>query len=133
MSEPDYAAYGLALPQPYIASWPEELPRSDNTPALASSIVAMVGQGRLIGFTVSSTRASSQFVQLFDSGALPADGAVPILSIDIATVVSKGVYFGSDGRWMRQGIVICNSTTQGSKTIGSADCLFDVQYVPQVI
>jgi hypothetical protein len=114
-------------------SWPEELPRNAATPALSSSIVAMVGSGRLVGFSVSNTKASAQFFQLFDLGALPADGAIPVLSIDIATVVAKSVNFGPDGRWMTRGIVICNSSTQGSKTIGSADCLFDVQYVPQVI
>jgi hypothetical protein len=27
------------------------------------------------------------------------------------------------------GIILCNSTTQGTKTLGAADCIFDVQYV----
>lgn len=133
MSTIDTAAYGLALPQPYRFSWPEELPRNAWSQALSASIVAMVGQGRLVGFTVSSTKVSGQFIQLFDAPAVPAAGAVPIVSIDIATVSAKGVNWGPDGRWMREGIVVCNSTTQGSLTAGAADCLFDVQYVPQVI
>jgi len=124
---------GLGYGQPYTWSWPEELPRNAWTPALSSSLVAFTGQGRVMGFTVSSTRASSQFIQVFNLASLPADGAVPILSFDIATVVAKGVDFGAGGRWFTIGCVLCNSTTQGTKTLGAADTLFDVQYVPQVI
>jgi hypothetical protein len=32
-------------------------------------------------------------------------------------------------RYMQSGIVICNSTTGTSKTLGAADTLFDVQYI----
>jgi len=118
---------------PYLFGVPEELPNNATSSALANSIVAFTGQGRLIGFTVSSTRASGQFVQLFNQTTVPSDGAVPLLSIDIATVTAKGVAFDPYGRWMTVGCVICNSTTQGSKTIGAADCLFDVQWIPQVV
>jgi hypothetical protein len=129
----EYQSYGLAVPNPYPWSIPEELPRNAFTPALAASLVAFTGQGRLMGFTVSSTRGSSQFIQVFDASSLPADTAVPLLSFDIATVVSKAVAFDPGGRWMSRGCVICNSSTQATKTIGSADCLIDVQYIPQVI
>jgi hypothetical protein len=129
----EYQSYGLAVPNPYPWSIPEELPRNASTPALAASLVAFVGQGRLMGITVSNTKASSQFIQVFDATTLPADAAVPIISIDIATVIAKGISFDPGGRWMTRGCVICNSSTQGSKTIGSADCLIDVQYIPQVI
>jgi hypothetical protein len=126
-------SYGLSVPNPYPWGAPEELPNNASSPALAASIVAFVGMGRLLGFTVSNTKASGQFIQVFDATSLPADGAVPPISIDIATVTAKGVAFDPAGRWMTRGCVICNSSTQGSKTIGSADCLFDVQYIPQVI
>lgn len=125
--------YDLALPNPYPYGLPEELPRSVANPALAASIVAMVGEGRLLGFTVTNTKASAQFFQLFDAGALPADTAVPLLAVDIAASSAKGVDWGTDGRWMSRGIVICNSSTIATKTLGAADCIFDVQYVPQVI
>jgi hypothetical protein len=32
------------------------------------------------------------------------------------------------GRLFANGIAVCNSTTPASKTIGSADCLFDINY-----
>lgn len=126
-------SYGLGTPNPYPFGVPEELPRNAFTPALASSLVAFTGQGRLIGFTASSTRGTGQFVQLFNAYSLPSNGAIPLLSIDIASATAKGVAFDPYGRWMTIGCVIANSTTQGSLTIGSADCLFDVQYLPQVI
>lgn len=126
-------SYGLGTPQPYPFGLPEELPKSANTNALSASLVAFTGQGRLLAITVSSTKGSGQFIQLFDATTLPADTAVPIISIDIATVVAKVITFDPYGRWMLRGCVVCNSSTQGTKTIGAADCLFDVQYVPQVI
>jgi hypothetical protein len=129
----EVTSYGISLPNPYPWSIPEELPRNASTPALAASLVAFVGQGRLMGITVSNTKGSSQFIQVFDASSLPADAAVPIISIDIATVVAKAIAFDPGGRWMSRGCIVCNSSTQGSKTIGSADCLIDVQYIPQVI
>ena len=129
----EFESVGLGLSQPYPWGIPEELPRNAFNPALASSLVAFTGQGRVMGFSVSSTRASGQFIQVFNASSLPADGAVPLLSIDIATAAAKGVAFTPGGRWFTIGCILCNSSTQGSKTIGSADCLFDVQYIPQVI
>lgn len=127
------ATFEDVYPQNLPYSWPEGLPKSDNSQALANSIIAASGQCRLLGFTVSSTRASGQFIQLFDQNTVPGNGAIPIISMDILTAAAKGVSWGSSGRWMNNGVVVCNSTTQGSLTIGAADTLFDVQYVPQVI
>lgn len=126
-------SYGLSLPQPYPWGYPEGLPRSAANPALAASWIPMEGAGRFIGVLVSSTKAGAQFFQLFDSGTLPANGTVPIASVDIASTSSKGLFYGEMGRWMDRGIVLANSSTMGSLTIGSADCIFDVQYIPQVI
>ena len=126
-------SYGLGFPQPYPFGMPEELPRNAFTPALAASLVAFTGQGRVLGISVSSTKGSAQFFQVFNANAVPANGAVPLLSIDIATVTAKGIAFTPGGRWFSVGCVVANSSTQGSLTIGSADCLFDVQYIPQVI
>jgi hypothetical protein len=120
--DPDFPP--LVFPQ-----LPQQFPRNSFSNALENSHVVTAGEGRLYGFTVSSTRASGQFIQVFDASVLPADGAIPLLSIDIATVTAKGVSWGITGRWFYRGIILCNSTTQGSKTIGAADCLFDAQYL----
>lgn len=124
---------GRGFVNPYPWALPEELPRNAFTPALSNSLVAFTGQGRVLGISISSTKAAAQFIQVFNASTLPADGAVPILSIDIGSAVAKGIAFDPFGRWFTIGCIVCNSSTQGTKTIGSADTLFDVQYVPQVI
>lgn len=124
---------GLPRPQRFPWSWPEGLPRSAVNPTLAASWVAFTGQGRLLGVTVTNTKASAQFFQLFDLAAVPADGVVPFVSVDIAANTAKSIFWGESGRWQNAGLVACNSSTQSSKTLGSADCIFDVQYVLQVV
>ena len=105
-----------------------DLPLNAGPPRLANSVVVKTGTGVLYGFTVSNTNASAQFVQLFDSPTVPADGAIPILSVSVSA--GQAVTFGwFPGRTFRSGCVLCNSSTQSTKTIGSADCLFDAQYI----
>lgn len=101
-------------------------PQSISAEALASSIV-IPGLVRVYGFIVASTNVATQFAQWFDMSALPANGVVPICFASVAASTSTGVFFGDCGRVFRQGFVLCNSSTAGSKTIGAADCLFDVQ------
>jgi hypothetical protein len=105
------------------------LPRNNFSRALAASLIVKPGQGKLYGLSVTSTKAATQFVQVFDSSVLPADGAVPLISFSVPATSAGGLYFGSVGRAFEQGIVVCNSSTQATKTIGSADCLFDAQFI----
>ena len=86
------------------------------------------GDGILYGLTVTNTKASSQFVQIFDAHDLPADGAVPIISKLVPTGDAVG-FAWLPGRTFFAGIWVCNSSTQSTKTIGSADCLFDAAYL----
>ena len=105
------------------------LPLNFNPRALRASVVVKTTQGKLYGLTVTSTNANAQFIQVFDAASLPADTSVPLFTLNVAANSPVGLYYGSVGRAFEQGIVICNSSTQGTKTIGSADCLFDVQYI----
>lgn len=104
------------------------LPLNNASPALAASRIVKTGPGRLFGLTVTNTKASAQFVQVFDASSLPADGAVPILSKSVPAGDAVGLNW-IPARTFLVGIVVCNSSTSASKTIGSADCLFDVQFV----
>lgn len=110
------------FPPPYRQPW------NANAPKLASSLVARTGVARLVGFTVTSTNVAAQFIQVFDLAAVPSNGALPLFTINVPIASSVSAYWGSMGRWFDRGITICNSTTQGTLTIGAADCLFDVQY-----
>lgn len=102
-------------------------PKNGITPALVNSFVAYTGPCRLFGFTVTNTKTAAQFVQVFDAATVPADTAVPLLSKSVSATDAVGFYWGSIGRWFNNGVVLCNSSTSATKTVGSADCLFDVQ------
>ena len=103
------------------------LPDNKRSTVLASSIV-IAGAHQLFGFTVNSTNSAAQYVLVFDLAALPADGAVPDVSFTVPATSDKGLLW-LPPRKMLQGIVVCNSTTAGTKTLGAADCFFDVQFL----
>ena len=106
------------------------LPLNVSTKALAASLVIKPVAGKLYGVSVLNTKGSAQFIQLFDAAALPTDGQVPVAVFTVPTgPTNLGLYFGSVGRAFEQGIVICNSSTSATKTIGSADCWFDAQFI----
>lgn len=90
--------------------------------------IVKAGAGRLYGLAGYSSRASAQFVQVFDAALIPADGAVPVLLFTVPTVTNFSLYFGPMGRWFYRGIVVCNSSTGPTKTIGAADTWFDAQF-----
>jgi hypothetical protein len=108
-------------------------PQSASSVALASSIVAVSGQCWLYGVQVNNTKASVQFILLFDNDRVPASGSVPVASFTAAASTNLGIYYGSIGRYMQRGIVLVNSSTSATFTVGSADCYFDVQFTPRLI
>ena len=95
--------------------------------AVAASFV-QTGLLRVYGWTVYSSLAASQWILMFDASSIPADSAVPIIAFPVSLQSQVSVYYGPMGRVFRRGIVLCNSTTDTTKTIGAANCLFDVQY-----
>jgi hypothetical protein len=114
-------------PDPQLIEQLTRAYQNANSRAAANSLIVKATSGLLFGFTASSTGAA-QFIQIFDAKTVPGDGAVPLLSFPIAaTSVATGVWIPA--RAFVQGIVICNSSTQATKTIGSADTLFDAQFL----
>ncbi len=91
---------------------------------------AIVVPGRIVvyGWTVYSTKGSAQYINVFDANTVPADTAVPLFSLPIAANNVSGAAFTPRGRQFQTGLVLCNSSTDAAKTIGSADCFFDVQF-----
>jgi hypothetical protein len=104
------------------------LPNNSPSRTVEASRVVKTGNGILYGITVTNTKASAQFVQIFDASAVPADGAVPLLSKSVPAGDAVGLQW-LPGRVFLTGLVVCNSSTSATKTVGSADCLFDVQFV----
>lgn len=104
------------------------LPLNVGSLAYDSSIKVKAGQGILYGFSVYNSNTSAQFIQVFDAQTLPADGAVPAVTFTVAASSNLTLDW-VPGRAFYLGCYLCNSSTGPTKTIGSADCFFDVQYL----
>ena len=96
--------------------------------AYETNRVAKATPGTLYKVTGYNSLASAQFIQLHNAASLPADTAVPVAVITVAASSNFSFDFSDIGRYFSTGIVLCNSTTGPTKTIGSANCWFDVQY-----
>lgn len=99
---------------------------------VASLVVSATPKTRLCGLSGYSSKASAQYILIFDAATLPADGVAPVLRIPVAAVDKFAMDFNNNPRVFDTGIVICNSSTVLTKTLGSADCTFDVQVMPAI-
>jgi hypothetical protein len=95
--------------------------------AAAASLVAKTAPGLALFVTGYNSKASAQFIQLHDAAALPADTAVPIAVITVPASSNFQLPLPATGLDCVNGVVVCNSSTLATKTIGSADCFFTVQ------
>lgn len=93
-----------------------------------TSRIVKAGPGVLYGLSVFNSKGSAQWIQLHDSATLPADAAVPLATFTLATVANLVLEFGLYGLSFVNGIVVCNSSTGPTKTIGSADCFITARY-----
>ena len=107
-----------------------QLQNSTSTAYVASQII-LASSGHLFGVTGYNSKGSAQFIQLHDSATLPADTGVPVVVFYVPASSPFSLSFGEKGRHFAVGIVICNSSTGATKTLGSADCWFDAQYEAQ--
>jgi hypothetical protein len=101
-------------------------PQTARTSALAASLVVKAAPGRLRSIVGYSTAA--QFIQVHNAATLPADAVVPLMTIPIAANAAFTIDFGVTGLPCSTGIVVCNSSTGPTKTIGSADTFITAVY-----
>lgn len=95
------------------------------TTAAAASLVVATGPARLIHVIGYNAKTASQFIQVHNAASLPSEGAVPVyvFAVDASSNFSFVIPASSpEGEPFVTGIVICNSSTYATKTIGSADC-----------
>jgi hypothetical protein len=101
-----------------------------NSVAQVASQVVKTTQGRLFSVIGYNAKASAQFIQVHNAAALPSEAAVPIISFTVAASSNfSWVSPNPDGTNFSDGIVVCNSSTQPTKTIGTTDTWFNVEYV----
>lgn len=106
---------------------PKNLNYSDSTSYVASQI-AKASAGTVYNITGYNSKTSAQFIQLHDSATLPANAAVPKVVLSVPASSNFFYDFNEIGRFCEKGIVVCNSSTCATKTLGSADCWFNIQY-----
>lgn len=98
------------------------------TSAYASNLVIKASAGTLFMINGFNSKSSDQWIQLYDAASLPADGSAPKLTFYAPAESNFYFDFGMYGRAFATGIVVGNSSTGPTKTIGSADCWFDAQF-----
>ena len=108
------------------------LPLNHHSQALASSLIVCTGPAYVTSLTVANTNAAAQYIQLHDASTVPADTAIPSTVFTASASSDKIVSYSLPGRYFTTGVVICNSSTAATKTLGSADCFFDVQFIPVI-
>lgn len=101
--------------------------KNSTSSANEASRVVTSSESLMFGCT-GYNAGSEQYIQFHDAAALPNDGAVPEVVFKVAANSSFSLDYADIGRNFKAGIVVCNSSTQATKTIGSANCFFDVQY-----
>lgn len=107
-----------------------ETPSNANSgSAYVASLVVKASAGVLYGLTGYNSKAAAQFIQVHSASALPADGAAPVVTFTVPASSNFSLDYSPYGRYCTPGIVISNSSTGPTKTIGAADIFVDVQYV----
>ncbi len=95
--------------------------------ALVASLAVIRGPAICYGLIGHNT-GPAQFVQVHDAADVPADGAIPETVLNVPADTNFSIDYGPKGRAFLVGIAVCNSSTVPTKTVGAADCWFDVIY-----
>ncbi len=101
---------------------PRGVTRDYDSGAAQTSGVIKTSPGRLYNLWGFSNKASSQYIQVFNTAAVPADTAVPAMPPLYVAATSAFFYdFGELGVDFTTGLCWSNSSTFGTKTLGAGD------------
>lgn len=102
-------------------------PTNSTSIAYENSRVAKASAGTLYSITGYNSKAISQFIQIHNALLVPLDGAIPEVIFVVPGLSNFSYSSDKFGRFFSNGIVVCNSSTGPTKTIGLADVWFDIQ------
>lgn len=102
-------------------------PTNATTTVLAASLVVKSAAGVLYGLQGYSTAA--QFIQIYNATTLPANGVAPVITFPVEADKPFSIDFGKLGRAFATGIVVGNSSTGPTKTIGGSTIWVDAQFI----
>ncbi len=97
--------------------------------AAEASSVIKASAGNLFGAYMVNTNVAVRYFQVFNSTTVPAEGTVPVLVFPVQPGSTFSFDTGKFSNYFTTGISVCNSSTLATKTIGTADSLFYVQYL----
>lgn len=101
-------------------------PNNSSSTAYEASRIVKASAGVLFSLNGFNS-GPAQWIQFFNSTTVPGNGTAPVLPIYVAAN-SPFSYQPPKGRYFSTGITVCNSSTGSTKTLGAADCWFDIQY-----
>ena len=107
-------------------------PSQDVSGALEASSVSKASAGVFYGLSGHNTLGSAQWILVYNSATVPANGAVtPIAVIRVAASSPFSFDTGKFGIYCSAGISWSNSTdaTIFNKTLGAADCFVNVAFI----
>ena len=111
-----------------------DFPRLRADAAAVTSLIVKASGGILFWVQIYNNNAAVRYLHIFDSATLPANGTAPnippySLPAGGASIQPQLVDLGEAGLRFQNGIVVANSTTQATLTIGSADSIITVAYI----
>lgn len=118
------ASFGATVPEGNSA-WA----CSNHASVAAASGVIKASAGKLYGVTLHNDNAAARYFQFFNLTAVPIDTTVPLFVVKLAAGESKQLDFSAMGKYFSTGICWCNSTSFGTKTIGTADSGVEARYL----
>ena len=98
------------------------------TTAYKKSLIVKASAGRLFLLVGYNSNAAAQFIQVHNSVTVPADGVAPVYTFSVPQG-NFSLDLSSIGDYFSTGIVVCNSSTGPTKTIGADDCWFTALYI----
>jgi hypothetical protein len=113
---------GFPIPHPADRRYPVAA-SSANAAAASAAVATTAGWVySIVGYTTTEP-----FIQLHDAAALPANGVVPLLTLPVLPGQWFEFHFPVGIRFYN-GLILCNSSTDLTKTIGGATTQFVCGY-----